>query len=154
MKYIIMCIGNIYGGDDAIGPYIANRLKNIENDDFMVLDCGTNPENYTSIVKKNNPDNLIIIDAVDMGLDPGEIRIVPKEKIGVMHISTHGIPISVIIGYLEKKVKNIIFIGIQPETMSGDLTKTVEKSGKQLIDIINKKKIKQNIITLSTILSS
>lgn len=127
-----MCIGNREGGDDAVGPYIADKLK----DDFTVLDCGTVPENYTSVVKKQNPDNLIIVDAVDMGLEPGEIRIVPKEKIGVMHISTHGIPISVLIGYLEQYVENIIFIGIQPKTMSGEMTETVRKSGDKLVELI------------------
>ncbi len=134
-----MCIGNIEGGDDAVGPYIAVKLKN----DFTVLDCGIIPENYTSVVKKYNPENLLIIDAIDMGLAPGEIRIVPKEKIGVMHISTHGIPISVLIGYLEKYVKNIIFIGIQPKKMSGRLTNAVLESANKLIDMIKKKQLRQ-----------
>jgi len=82
------------------------------------------------------PDKLFIIDAADMGLESGEIRIIPKEKIGVMHISTHGIPISVIIGYLERYVKKIIFIGIQPEKMSGDISIVVKKSGDNLVKLI------------------
>jgi hydrogenase 3 maturation protease len=134
-----MCIGNREGGDDAVGPYIADRLK----DNFTVLDCGTIPENYTSVVKKYNPKNLIIIDAVDMGFSPGEIRIVPKEKIGVMHISTHGIPISVLIGYLESYVKNIIFIGIQPKIMSGDLSQIVKKSANNLIEVLRNKQFEK-----------
>ena len=134
-----MCIGNVGGGDDGVGPYIAVKIRN----DFTVLDCGIVPENYTSVVKKYNPENLLIIDAVDMGLAPGDIRIVPKEKIGVMHISTHGIPISVLIGYLEKYVKNIIFIGIQPKKMSGRLSDDALKSADKLIDIIKKKQLMQ-----------
>ena len=139
-----MCIGNIDGGDDAIGPFIANKLK----DDFTVLDCGIVPENYTSEVKRYKPKNLIIIDAVEMGLKPGEIRIVPKEKIGVMHISTHGIPISVLIGYLEQYVENIIFIGVQPKAISGAITTSVKKSAEIIIEMIKKKEIKK-IKTLS-----
>jgi hydrogenase 3 maturation protease len=129
MDYLIMCIGNRDGGDDAIGPYIAEKLRN----EFTVIDCGIIPENYTSVVKKYNPENLIIIDAVEMGLTPGDIRIVPKQKIGVMHISTHGIPISVLIKYLEQYVKNIVFIGIQPKTMSGKMSENIKKSADQLI---------------------
>jgi len=132
-----MCIGNRNGGDDAVGPYIAEKLK----DNFTVLDCGTVPENYTSIVKKQNPKNLVIIDAVEMGLKSGEIRIVPKEKIGVMHISTHGIPISVLIDYLEQYVENIVFIGVQPKTMSGEMTDVVKKSSDILADNISSKKL-------------
>jgi len=131
-----MCIGNRDGGDDAIGPYIADRLA---EKGFDVLDCGTVPENYTSVVKQKSPKHLIIIDAVDMNLNPGEIRIVPKEKIGVMHISTHGIPIPVLIGYLEQYVEKITFIGIQPKTMSGDITDPVKKSADKLVKIIEDK---------------
>jgi len=140
MDFVILCIGNKYGGDDGIGPYIANKLKNEENNNFSVIDCGTNPENYTSTIKRFNPKNLIIIDAVKMDLHPGEVRIIGKEKIGVMHISTHNIPISLLINYLEKYVTNIFFIGIQPGRMSGKLSKEGEKSAVFLIEhIINKK---------------
>lgn len=135
-----MCIGNRDGGDDAVGPYIADNLK---DDDIEVIDCGVVPENYTSEVKQKNPQNLIIIDAVDMNLKIGEIRIVPKEKIGVMHISTHGIPISVLINYLEQYVKNIIFFGIQPKNMSGILTDEVRKSADYLLKLIKSRNLNQ-----------
>jgi phosphoribosylpyrophosphate synthetase len=36
MDYLIMCIGNRDSGDDAIGPYIADILKE-ECDNFVVL---------------------------------------------------------------------------------------------------------------------
>ena len=142
MEYLFMCIGNRDGGDDAVGPYVADQLQE-ERDDFVILDCSTVPENYTSIVKRYKPKNLIIIDAVEMGLNPGEIRIIPKEKIGTMHISTHGIPISVLINYLEEYVENILFIGIQPKTMSGEMTSSVKKSGDGLVEIIKNRKLGQ-----------
>jgi hydrogenase 3 maturation protease len=136
MDYLVMCIGNIDGGDDSVGPYVAKKLKSDQSDNIGIIDCGTIPENYTSVVKRENPKNLIIIDAVEMGLSPGEIRIVPREKIGVMTISTHGIPISVLIGYLERYVKKIIIIGIQPKAMSGKITSSVKKSGDRLVEIL------------------
>lgn len=137
MNYSIMCIGNREGGDDAVGPYIADKLK---DSDIEVIDCGTVPENYTGVIKKYNPNNLVIVDAADMGLKSGEFRIIPKEKVGVMHISTHGIPVSVLIKYLEQYVKKIIFIGVQPEKISGTMTESVRKSGEKIIEIIKNKK--------------
>jgi hydrogenase 3 maturation protease len=142
MDCVILCIGNKYGGDDGIGPFIANKIKDIENDKIFVIDCGTNPENYTSVIKRINSQNLIIIDAVEMDLEPGNIRIINKEKIGLMHISTHNIPISLLINYLEKYVKNIYFIGIQPKKMSGSLSNEVIKSANKIIEYIKKGKIK------------
>jgi len=142
MKYLVMCVGNKDGGDDSLGPYIADKLIKINHKNFLAIDCETVPENYTSVIKNQNPENLIIIDAVEMGLNPGEIRIIPKEKIGVMHISTHGIPISVLINYIEKTVKNIIFIGVQPKTMSGKISSIVKLSADKLLDLIKNEKIK------------
>ena len=108
MDSLILCIGNRLGGDDAIGPYIADQLKKQVLDEIKVLDCGTVPENYTADVKRYKPKKLVLIDAVDMNLNPGEIRIIPQEKIGTMHISTHGIPLSVLMSYLKQFVKNIL----------------------------------------------
>lgn len=139
MDYIIMCIGNKDNGDDAIGPYIADKLK--ENNDYIVIDCGIVPENYTSVVKKNKPKNLILIDAVKMGLSPGDVRIVPKNRIGEMHISTHSIPLSVLMTYLEPYAENIFLIGIEPKVFSGKITKSVKKSGDKLISIIKNKNL-------------
>ena len=143
MKYLVMCIGNRYGGDDSAGPYIADRLKKIHNKDLFVIDCGTVPENYTSVVKSKKPDNLIIIDVVEMGLKPGDVRIVPKEKIGTMHISTHNIPLSVLITYFESYVNNIVLIGIEPMKLSGKITEPIKKSVNKLVKIIKNHEIEK-----------
>ena len=142
MKYLLMCIGNREGGDDSVGPYIADILKKEYLNEIKVIDAGTIPENYTGKVKQYKPENLVIIDAIDMNLKPAEIRIVPKEKIGVMHISTHGIPLSVLINYLEKFVKNIFLVGIQLEKMSGQISKSVLESANKIIENIRKKELK------------
>jgi len=138
-----MCIGNRDGGDDAIGPYIADKLKAFENEDFGVIDCDVVPENYTSVVKKYKPEKLIIIDATKMGLSPGEIRIVPKEKIGNMHVSTHGIPLSVLITYLEPYAGKIVLIGIEPESLSGKISSSVKKSGDNLVKLLKNKRLNE-----------
>jgi len=137
-----MCIGNRDGGDDAIGPHIADKLKE-NNDNFVVLDCGIVPENYTSVVKKYKSKNLIIIDAAKMGLSSGEIRIIPKEKIGTMHVSTHGIPLSVLMTYLEPHAKKIVLIGIEPKAFSGKITSSVKKSGDKIVEVLKRKNLEE-----------
>jgi len=140
MKNVVMCIGNRYGGDDAVGPYVADRLKQENLNEFLVLDCGTVPENFTSSVKKYNPTNLIIVDATDMGLVLGEIRRVSKNMIGTMHVSTHNIPLSILVSYLEPYVKNVFIIGIQPKNMDGSISEAVKKSGDKLVELIKNMK--------------
>jgi len=143
MENIVMCIGNEDNGDDGIGPYIAKKLKDENLKDFLILDCGTVPENFTSPVKKNSPVNLIIVDATDMGLPPGEIRRIPREMIAKMHISTHNIPISVLISYLESHAKNIIIIGVQPKKMTGSMSEEIKRSCEKLIDLIKNRKFSE-----------
>jgi len=140
MKNVVMCIGNRYNGDDAIGPYVADKLKQEDLDEFLILDCSTVPENFTSLVKKNNPTNLIIVDATDMGLSSGEMRRISKDMIGSMHVSTHNIPLSILVSYLEHYVKNVFIIGIQPENMDGSMGEEVKKSGDKLVELIKNKK--------------
>lgn len=142
MKNIFMCIGNPEGGDDGIGPYIADLLKKRKTNNFKVLDCKTTPENFTSIVKRYYPENVFLIDAIDMHLNPGEYRLVPKEKIGTMHITTHGIPLSILINYLERNIENVSLIGIQPKKMDGEMTNVVKEAGEKLTKILLKDKMK------------
>ena len=57
--------------------------------------------------------------------------------------SGKAIPISVLINYLEQYVENIIFIGIQPKCMSGEICKNVKKSGDEIIKIIKNDNLEQ-----------
>ena len=40
MDYLIMCIGNRNEGDDAIGPYISDKLKKKENNSISIRIVG------------------------------------------------------------------------------------------------------------------
>jgi hydrogenase 3 maturation protease len=86
---------------------------------------------------------LILVDAADMGLPTGEILIVPEEKIGTMHLSTHGVSLALLIEFLKKDIKEIMVIGIQPKTISGPLSARVRKSGEHLIDMLQKKSFRE-----------
>jgi hydrogenase 3 maturation protease len=92
------------------------------------------------VVKRHKPKTLVLIDAADMNLSVGNIRIISKEKLGQIHIITHGILLSVFITYLEQEANHIIVIGIQPMRMSGTMSSAVKKSGDHVIDILKKKK--------------
>ncbi len=113
-NYMLMGLGNICRGDDGIGFLTA---QNFQSDDWLVLDCGTTPENFTSVVKKTQPEYLVIVDAAQMNLKPGEFRVIPSEKIDKFYLTTHNIPLSLLISYLDKWVGKTILIGIQPERM-------------------------------------
>lgn len=153
MKEVLLGIGNTLKGDDGIGIYIAQKLNKYLKEakkeskqanvtetrrKVIVIDCGITPENYTSIIRKHSPDTLILVDAADMGLSPGSYRIIPPEKIEVMHFSTHNIPLSIFISYVSEFCGEVVLIGVQPDKMDVGtvLSSPVQKNGDRVAALI------------------
>ncbi len=138
-KIVILGIGNEIKGDDALGSIIAQKTSRLfdKNENIVVFNGGTVPENYTGLIRKENPTHIILVDAVDMRKEPGYIRVVEKEEIANYNISTHAMPISFLIRYMETTVDaKIILVGIQPKSMgfAENVSKEVEKSIEEIID--------------------
>lgn len=132
-----MGVGNDIRGDDAVGELVAREF---EKPGWETVDCGSVPENHIIMVEEGEYDLVLIIDAASMGLEPGEIRIVPREYLGVFTMSTHALPLSLVMDYLEDKVEKVVLIGIQPEDMSlkEGITEKVEDAKNRLLDILKK----------------
>lgn len=142
-KIIILGIGNEIKGDDALGPIIAQKSSRLfdKNENIAVFDGGTVPENYTGLIRKENPTHIILVDAVDMKKEAGYIRVVEKEEIANYNISTHAMPISFLIKYMETTVDaQIILIGVQPKSMglTEEISEEVEKSIEEVVITLNK----------------
>jgi len=107
----------------------------------LVLDCGRAPENFTSIVTKTRPKCLVIVDAAQMSLEPGQFRVISPERIEELYPSTHNIPLSYLISYLDKWVDKIILIGIQPKKTGehDQISKELKDSTKKIVRILEKK---------------
>lgn len=119
-KIMIICIGNDMRGDDGIGPLVAGELEGLSevNTDIIVVNTGTVPENYTGVIRKVQPSHIIFIDAVEMKLAPGDIKLVQKDEIANYSISTHAMPLSFMIRYVETFTNaSVLLIGIQPKNM-------------------------------------
>jgi len=112
---ILFGVGNTMLGDDGIGPWVAEQMNDCPG--WHTEDCGTAPENFTGVVRKMSPHLLVIVDAADMSLAPGEFRRIPHDSVGQAGFDTHSLPLSHIIRYLNEsmpKMPEIILIGIQP----------------------------------------
>ena len=137
-KLVIMGIGNDIRGDDGIGPYIVENIKHLESSNVSILNATTVPENFTGKIRKIDPTHIIIVDAVIMNEGPGKIKIVKKEEVAGVSISTHSMSLSYLVNYLElEKPYNILFIGIEPESMElgQGLSPLVKSSSDEIIKI-------------------
>ena len=132
-----MGIGNEMRGDDFIGSWIARKFK---KNGWVSIDCGTAPENFTSMIKRLKPEKVVIVDSADMGLKAGEIRIVEENSIDQFTISSHSIPLSLLVRYLKEFVKHITIIGIQPKKFDGGMSREVRMAGEELIKILKEGK--------------
>ena len=142
---IVLGIGNRLGGDDAAGTLVVDmlnqgrhRTKALLVTEIVAVDAGTVPESYTSVIRQHRPDSLILVDAADMGLPPGSLRTIAPEKISMLSFSTHSMPLSVFVSYVERFCGQIVLIGVQPQrTETGlGISKVVRKSVQRLVELI------------------
>jgi hydrogenase 3 maturation protease len=160
MKEVILAVGNSMNGDDGIGSYIIEQIKqyiykaegeiaqtsiNLSQGEIMTIDGGTTPENYTSVIRKQQPDKLVLVDAAEMGLSPGSYRIISSERMGVMTMSTHNMPLSLFVSYVSQFCREVLLLGIQPKRMDINTTLSPElrRAGEQLALLIVKQRLNQ-----------
>lgn len=141
-KIIFLCIGNDMRGDDGVGPLIARNLIKLfkPQPEILVINAETVPENYTGLIRKEKPSHIIFVDAVEMKMNPGLIKLVKSYEIADYNISTHAMPLSFMIKYLESFTDaKILLIGIQPKNMemSNTISEEVKTGVEELTRIIN-----------------
>jgi len=114
-RVIILGIGNDLRGDDGIGPTMVKFLnKEIKNPDVKIIDCGVVPENFLSKIESFKPKKVIIIDAIDANKVPGTIHIIKELSNNQLALSTHRVPLSIMVEYLKKTAKvEVVLIGVQ-----------------------------------------
>jgi hydrogenase 3 maturation protease len=131
---VIVCIGNILKGDDAVGPLVCERLRR-EKISAHLIDAGVVPENYIQPIIKEAPRNLILVDAIDFGAEPGTIKLFETEQLHSLGISTHTLSPRLFLDMIRQSVElNVYCIGIQPaQTQLGQPISTQVARAVQLL---------------------
>jgi len=138
MKYVLMGIGNELNGDDGVGNTLAREF--VERG-WLAIPCETVPENFVSVIEREKPEVLVMVDAAEMDIEPGDFRVVREERLDSEGFGTHGMPLSHLVSNLGRHAGIIIFVGIQPgKTRLGDVVSPVVEDGKKrLMDILRRK---------------
>ncbi|MDU4094130.1 MAG: hydrogenase maturation peptidase HycI [Pantoea sp.] len=115
----LLCVGNSMMGDDGAGPRLTELCTQQPLPGWTVVDGGAAPENDIGYLRELRPTHLAIVDATEMGLAPGEMRIIAEQDISEMFMmTTHNLPLTFLIEQLRADIPHITFIGIQPETVA------------------------------------
>lgn len=116
---VVLTVGNSMMGDDGAGPLLGEKMRQAPIPGWTVINGGTTPENVVHRIRALAPSRLVVVDATDMGLNPGEIRVVDPNDIAEMFIvSTHTIPLTFLIDSLKDDVPEVTFVGIQPDIVA------------------------------------
>ncbi len=132
-------------GDDGVGPLVAaaltdrtERLPSTGGPAIEAIDCGTTPENYTSVLRRLRPAKLVVVDAAEMGLEVGQCRAISPERAGSVGMSTHSMPLSLFVSYVQEMVGSVLLIGVQPRSMrfGARMSPEVAAAAERLVSII------------------
>lgn len=116
VQNLMLAVGNSMMGDDGAGPMLFDLMQQAPIDGWVAINGGSSPESVSHQVRALKPQRLLIVDAADIGLAPGEIRVIDPDDIAEMFImSTHNLPLNFLIDQLKEDVGEIIFLGIQPD---------------------------------------
>lgn len=138
MRGLVITAGNELMGDDGAGPLLARLLTLSPLPSWDVIDGKSVPENYLHLIREIKPDLAVVVDAAEMGLAPGSIRLLSERDIAEQFITTtHNLPLSFFIRALKEIVPEVHFVGIQPKNVAFGLSLSTEV--KRAVETIYKK---------------
>jgi len=143
---VVMGIGNPCRGDDAAGSCVAQQICGAPS--VRVIDAQDVPENYLCQVADQRPDTIVLIDCVDMQSAPGSVALFDEDQTAAYWPSTHRVPMSLLVDYLERTTHARIFlIAIQPhdtgflQSMSAEVLSSVEAIADVLNDVFEMRRM-------------
>ncbi|MFX0070355.1 MAG: hydrogenase maturation protease [Candidatus Hermodarchaeota archaeon] len=137
-RVVFMGIGEEKLSDDGVGLYIIAELLNYTNEKFLFINAGIDPMIRIDEVIDFDPSHLVLIDTCTLESSPGTVAILERENIcDYVPISTHTIPIHIVIDLIAEKIKNpdfkVFMIGIVPESLDGFSELSFYKEGELTI---------------------
>jgi hydrogenase 3 maturation protease len=115
-RFGVVGIGNVIKGDDGAGCLVVEKLG--EGFAMPTVDCAEVPENYGGWVERRELEAVVYVDAVEFGGEPGEVRIIPLEKMMESATSTHHLSLHYMIRFLKEEWDgDAVMVGIQPVSM-------------------------------------
>ena len=115
----VVGVGDELNVHDRLGMLAAKEVEGLHLETVRVFLAGTVPESVTGPVRRYKPDAIVLLDAADMGARPGSVALVEPEEIHARLLSTHALPLSLVMDFLAKDTgAEVTLIGIQPDLRS------------------------------------
>lgn len=115
LRGIVLTAGSVLRADDAAGPVLSKKLEEAPIPGWYSIDGGQTPEDDIVEVKRVRPPRLVLVDAADMALPAGEVRLLSKRDVAARSwFTTHSLPLTLLIEEVEGACGDVLFVGVQP----------------------------------------
>jgi len=127
-------VGNVLKRDDGVGVVISKQI--IERPAVRALTVEVSIENYIGKINSLEPEEIVIIDCMELGSSPGTYRIMELEDLEDITFNTHNISLGRLADFFPYPT---YVLGIQPLSLEfGDqLSPPVQDSARYIIHLIN-----------------
>ncbi|HUA82506.1 MAG TPA: HyaD/HybD family hydrogenase maturation endopeptidase [Bryobacteraceae bacterium] len=135
MRTLVLGLGNLVHGDDGLGVHAIERLQKDPRvpGGVVLMDGGT--QGMSLIPHISGFERVLVIDAIDVGRDPGTLIRIEGEEVHKMHgkPSVHQLgfaDLMIALKLLDSSPKEVIVLGVQPQSTewSANLSAPVEAS--------------------------
>lgn len=144
-RVAVLGVGNTMKGDDAAGLIAAELLeaglakRKTDSGRVRVILAFDVPENFTGRVRAFGPDLVILVDAARGKRRAGAVFPVDVAKISAEDLSTHKIPLSALVRYLDEDIgAKTLILGIQPAAIvfGGSVSPAVRKAAARVAAVL------------------
>jgi hydrogenase 3 maturation protease len=116
---VLLTVGNGIMGDDGAGALLAQMLHENPLENWTVLHGGSAPENVLHRIRGMDAQRVLMVDATDMDLPPGSIRLIAADRLeDPFLMTTHTLPLTFLIQSLCEFVPLVELLGIQPKIVA------------------------------------
>ena len=133
-RLLFIGVGNVLKRDDGVGVIITQGI--IEKPGILALTVEVSIENYIGKINSLEPDEIVIIDCMELGGSPGAYRLMGLENVEDITFNTHNISLGKLGDFFHYPT---YVLGIQPASIEfGDyLSPPVSSSAKEIVYLIN-----------------
>ena len=133
-RLLFIGVGNVLKRDDGVGVVISNQI--IERPDIKSLTVEVSIENYIGKINSLEPGEIVIVDCMELGSNPGTYRLLTLENVEDITFNTHNISLGRVGDFFQYPS---YVLGIQPKSVEfGDhLSPPVQDSADRIVRLIN-----------------
>jgi hydrogenase maturation protease len=133
-RLLFIGVGNVLKRDDGVGVVISRQIK--ERPGILSLTVEVSIENYIGKINSLEPEELVLIDCMELGASPGTCRLVALKDVEDITFNTHNISLGRLGEFLQFPS---YVLGIQPRSIEfGEkLSSPVEEAARKIIRQIN-----------------